>query len=47
MTRRAALAGIKEGATASASTPDAFAEKVRNELARWTRLIKDASIATE
>jgi tripartite-type tricarboxylate transporter receptor subunit TctC len=38
---------VKEGATARASTPEAFAEKVRTEYARWTRLIKDANISTD
>lgn len=37
----------KEGATARASTSEAFGEKVRTELVRWTRLIKDANIQTD
>jgi len=37
----------REGATARASTPEAFGELMRTELTRWTRLIKDANISAE
>lgn len=34
----------REGATARTSTPDSFGKFMRAELARWSRLIKDANI---
>jgi tripartite-type tricarboxylate transporter receptor subunit TctC len=37
----------REGATARSSTPEAFGEKMKTELVRWTRLIKDAHITAE
>jgi tripartite-type tricarboxylate transporter receptor subunit TctC len=37
----------REGATARSSTPEAFGDMMRSELSRWTRLIKDANIATD
>jgi tripartite-type tricarboxylate transporter receptor subunit TctC len=34
----------REGATARSSTPESFGAFVRSELARWSRLIKDANL---
>jgi tripartite-type tricarboxylate transporter receptor subunit TctC len=34
----------REGATARAGTPEAFGKHMQSELARWSRLIKDANI---
>jgi 2-methylcitrate dehydratase PrpD len=34
----------QEGATVLAGTPESFGKRLRSELARWTRLIKDANI---
>ncbi len=34
----------REGATARAGTPESFRNLLRSELARWSRLIKEANI---
>jgi tripartite-type tricarboxylate transporter receptor subunit TctC len=36
----------QEGADPVASTPDAFAERVKNEIAKWTRVIKASGMPT-
>src|SRR5882724_1663478 len=36
----------QEGADPVGSTPDAFAERVRNEITKWTKVIKDSGMPT-
>jgi tripartite-type tricarboxylate transporter receptor subunit TctC len=37
----------REGATPQPTSPEEFGELIRTEIARWTRLIKDAQIQIE
>ena len=37
----------REGATPKPETPEEFGKLIPAELARWTKLIKDANIQTE
>ena len=37
----------REGATPKPGTPEEFGKLIPAELARWTKLIKDANIQTE
>jgi tripartite-type tricarboxylate transporter receptor subunit TctC len=37
----------REGATPRPGTPEAFGKVVRDDLGRWSRLIKEAHIQTE
>jgi tripartite-type tricarboxylate transporter receptor subunit TctC len=36
----------QEGADPVASTPDAFAERVKTEIAKWTKVIKASGMPT-
>jgi tripartite-type tricarboxylate transporter receptor subunit TctC len=36
----------REGADAVGSTPDAFAQRVKDEIAKWSKVIKQAGITT-
>ena len=36
----------QEGADPVGSTPDQFAARVRSEIAKWSKVIKDAGLAT-